>query len=149
MRRGRDNMNLAINKIKPYGKYKRSTNRMNFKQKKAVNELVANGGSIASAMRKAGYSPRTARTPKKMTETKSYKEAIKPIVEQMEEERQRAIGLLKKKISKAKYRDLTDGIDKLTKNIQLLTGGKTEDFGISELSKQLNELITSVKNDGK
>ena len=62
--------------------------------------------------------------------TKTYRETIeknkKPILEQLFEERNRAIKALKGKISKAKYRDLTDAIDKLTKNIQLLSGGSTE-----------------------
>ena len=48
------------------------------------------------------------------------------IIEQLEIERQRAIDKLKHKISDAKYRDLNDGIDKLTKNIQLLSGKPTD-----------------------
>lgn len=72
--------------------------------------------------------------------TKTYKETIeknkKPILERMIEERDRAIKALKGKISKAKYRDLTDAIDKLTKNIQLLGGKPTERLVISDI---LNE----------
>lgn len=98
----------------------------NIKVIKAVNELVANGGSVASAMRKAGYSARTARTPKKMTDTQAYQDEIKPVVKQLEEERQEVINDMKGKRGKAKYRDLTDALDKITKNIQLLGGKPTE-----------------------
>jgi len=72
------------------------------------------------------YSKSTSKTPQRVTETKSYQNEMKPIIEQLEIERQRAIKLLKKTSDKAKYRDLIDGVDKITKNIQLLSGGKTE-----------------------
>lgn len=93
---------------------------------------------LGKIIRKQGYSKSTSKTPKRVTETKSYKAVMKPIVEQLEEERQRAVELLKGQISKAKYRDLVDGVDKLTKNIQLLTGKETERVGFS-LSKMFNE----------
>ena len=73
--------------------------------------------------------------------TKTYRETIeknkKPILEQLFEERNRAIKALKGKISKAKYRDLTDAIDKLTKNIQLLSGKPTENLGIGNILDNL------------
>lgn len=85
------------------------------------------------------YSKSTSKSPQIVTETKSYKEAIKPIIEQLEEERQRAIKTLKSRISKAKYRDLTDAIDKLTKNIQLLGGKPTENLNIGNLLDKLDD----------
>lgn len=44
------------------------------RQKKAVDHLVEHGGSISSAMRAVGYSPETAKTPKKLTESKGFLE---------------------------------------------------------------------------
>jgi hypothetical protein len=41
------------------------------KQKRAA-QLVANGGSIAEVMIEAGYSPTTARTPQKLTESEAW-----------------------------------------------------------------------------
>lgn len=79
-------------------------------------------------MRKAGYSPNTAKTPSKLLKAKSAKKIVKDIIAQMEEERQRAIKLMKSRITKARYRDLVDGADKLTKNIQLLSGKETENI---------------------
>jgi len=50
----------------------------------------------------------------------------------MVRERDRLIEALShKKLSKEKYRDMIDGLDKLTKNIQLLNGGATERQGVS------------------
>lgn len=105
-----------------------------------VSEAIGNKQPVdlGKIIRKQGYSKSTSKTPKRVTETKSYKAVMKPIVEQLEEERQRAVELLKGQISKAKYRDLVDGVDKLTKNIQLLTGKETERVGFS-LSKMFNE----------
>ena len=93
------------------------------------------------------YKESIVKNPSKLTRSKGYKELMKPVVEQMEEERQRAINLLKKKISKAKYRDLTDGIDKLTKNIQLLSGGKTENFGFVKLNEYSNEELAKLAKE--
>ena len=47
------------------------------KQRKVVEQLVANGGkSVAKAMRDAGYSPKTARSPKKVTATPAFAELL-------------------------------------------------------------------------
>lgn len=46
------------------------------KQKKAFNNMVDNGGNISKAMVDAGYSPATANTPQKLTESKGWKELM-------------------------------------------------------------------------
>lgn len=40
---------------------------MTIKQKKAIQNVVANGGNVTQAMLEAGYSPNTANTPSKLT----------------------------------------------------------------------------------
>jgi hypothetical protein len=92
-----------------------------------VIETVRKGKKVnkGAIIRKHGYAKSVSVMPQKVTETKSYKEEIAPIVLAMEQERDAAIKAMKKKRSKAKYRDMVDAVDKLTKNIQLLTGGKT------------------------
>lgn len=44
------------------------------KQKRALDIMVENGGNVSKAMREAGYSPATAKTPKKLTESEGFKE---------------------------------------------------------------------------
>lgn len=44
------------------------------KQRKATKILVDRGGSAKDAMLEAGYSPRTAHTPQKLTESDGFKE---------------------------------------------------------------------------
>lgn len=46
------------------------------KQKKAFNRVVENGGNVSRAMMEAGYSPATAKTPQKLTESKSWEELM-------------------------------------------------------------------------
>lgn len=44
------------------------------KQVKAVEAMVENGGIASRAMEEAGYSPNTAKTPQKLTESKGFQE---------------------------------------------------------------------------
>lgn len=46
------------------------------KQKKALDNLVGNGGNITKAMIDAGYSVATANTPQKLTESKAWAELM-------------------------------------------------------------------------
>lgn len=46
------------------------------KQKKALKLAVENGGNISKAMREAGYSPQTAKNPKKLTESKAWQDLM-------------------------------------------------------------------------
>ena len=50
------------------------------KQDKALKLLVENGGDmpVSKAMKQAGYSPATAKTPKKLTESQAYKSFFPP-----------------------------------------------------------------------
>ncbi|MDO8487563.1 MAG: hypothetical protein Q7S45_04665 [Candidatus Curtissbacteria bacterium] len=47
-----------------------------FKQKLAASKLVENGGNIGEAMKSAGYSKNTAKTPQKLTESKGWRELM-------------------------------------------------------------------------
>jgi hypothetical protein len=101
---------------------------------KAVAEEVlatlGKGGkvSVSAIARRKGYSRSVAKNPKQITTTKSFQDVIRPVVDRLIEERDRAIALLADRAPAANYRDLNDAIDKLTKNIQLLSGGATENI---------------------
>ncbi len=49
---------------------------MTIKQEKALANLAENGGNVSKAMRDAGYSPVSAATPKKLTESVAFKQAL-------------------------------------------------------------------------
>lgn len=96
---------------------------------------------------KHGYSSASARA-MKATRTASYKRVMEPVVQQLEEARQRAIERLAETIGEASYRDLVVGIDRFTKNIQLLSGGATENVavGVKSLSDaELQRLIDATR----
>lgn len=97
-----------------------------------VLETLGKGKKVVlgKILKKNGYSDTTSDNPKAVTETKSYQDIVNPVLREMMVERDRAMKALKGKISKAKYRDLIDAADKLTKNIQLLNGGETERTGL-------------------
>jgi hypothetical protein len=92
-----------------------------------VSENVRQGKlvKLGAIMRKNGYSKSTSKKPKRVTETKTFKTEMAPLIEQLEAERQAILKRLPKVRAKAKYRDLIDGLDKTTKNIQLLGGKDT------------------------
>lgn len=53
---------------------------MTIKQKTAIGKLVENGGNVSKAMRESGYSPKTAKTPSKLTRSKSYTQLLDEIL---------------------------------------------------------------------
>lgn len=46
------------------------------RQKKAADKLVENGGNVSKAMKDAGYSEATAKTPQKLTNSKGWEELM-------------------------------------------------------------------------
>jgi len=46
------------------------------KQKMAVQKIVENGGNVSRSMIEVGYSPATAKTPDKLTDSKGYQELL-------------------------------------------------------------------------
>ncbi len=111
---------------------------------KEVLETVRKGKRpiLGKIILKKGYAKTTSTVPTQVTRTKSYREVIDPALDMMITERQRALRELKrKKLNKVQYEKLADVIDKLTKNIQLLSGGRTggETFVIN-IGKTLDEL---------
>lgn len=93
-----------------------------------VIEKVGKGGKIVMGdiLKKRGYTKSMIKNPKKVMETKSYQETITPVIEAMIRERDRALRLMESRVELAEYSDLVTAADKLTKNIQLLSGKDTE-----------------------
>ena len=46
------------------------------RQKKAIQRVVENGGNVSKAMRESGYAKKTAKNPKKLTESKTWEELM-------------------------------------------------------------------------
>ena len=95
---------------------------------------------------KHGYAKSIGLHPSKVTQTQSYIDEVSKTVRILEVERDRAIERLQTKIDSAPYNHLIDGVDKLIKNIQLLSGRSTENkaihIEISEVIARKNQLVT-------
>lgn len=101
---------------------------------KQVLETIGQGKKVklGEIIRENGYSEATSLTPQLVTETQSYKEVTEPIVKRWEKEIARIQSELElKDLGGEKYKDLVDSLDKLNKNVQLLTGGDTERMTIT------------------
>jgi hypothetical protein len=99
------------------------------KQRKLVKLVSENLGlakpkTMMEMMLEAGYSDESAR--QQSTILVGIRDELDPIVQKLEAHRLKVIDRLSKKLDAASYRDLTDSLDKLTKNIQLLRGKATE-----------------------
>lgn len=125
------------------------------KQNRAVSAVVENGGNVSKAMKKVGYSKAMAKNPQKLTRSKGFKEAAKPLLKRLADERDEALKAMKSKRSGAKYRDLVDSVDKLTKNIQLLSGKPTEsvrnevELTDEQQTRLAKEILYGHKSNGK
>jgi len=94
------------------------------------------------------YAKSVALHPTTVTNTKSYQKTMKPIINEYQKLQNRLISELNRKsrkYTKEKLISLTTALKNTTHDLQLLSGGKTEDLGLEKLSNQINELITNVK----
>lgn len=131
-----------LQSIKILKNIEKVANMATMKQKMAAAKLLENHGNVSKTMRETGYTDNTAKNPKNLTESKGFKEATEDLVRRMEEARDRAIGLLTSKEEKADYNAIMNGVDKLTRNIQLLQGKPTEisKTSVEEVKERLKNL---------
>ena len=95
---------------------------------------------------KRGYAPSVATAPTVVTNTKSYQSVIAPVVERMIEARDKALTEINSRIlDKVQYADLITAINKLNHDIQILSGGATENINIKPLAT-LDELRQDDSN---
>jgi hypothetical protein len=96
---------------------------------KEVLETVGKGKKVnlGKIIKKNGYSKNTADSPKQVTNTKSYKEIMEPVVKRWIRIRDNLTSELEgRNLTKERYETIIKAIDYLTKNIQLLSGKETE-----------------------
>jgi len=116
------------------------------KAEKVVSEMVGNGGNITKALIKAGYSPNTANTPSKVTNTEAFKQASLSILEKLKKIQEAQINEILNRCDRAlsleKYKDMVDTFEKTTKLVELLEGRATERPDNLLNNNQLDELFT-------
>ena len=102
------------------------------KQKQVVDKMLENVGipnpkNKGEILKEIGYG-KIAKTPNRVLESKGVQEELQPILNEMIKHRKEILVKMKSKINKAQYNQLSDAFDKMTKNIQLLSGGSTENI---------------------
>lgn len=81
---------------------------------------------MEEAMLASGYSETYAKAPSILRSTKGYQKIMKPIIQQLENERQRVIDSMSTHdLSEESYETKRKALDTLTKNVQLLSGKPT------------------------
>ena len=114
---------------------------------KEVIETIRKGEKVNFQIiqKKHGYSDTSAKS-MKAKEALSYQKEMKPIKDELNDERDRLIKAIKKKdLSKLQYESAVRSLDILTKNIQLLSGKPTENIKQLLTNEQLDELIKRRK----
>jgi nitrogen regulatory protein PII len=100
--------------------------------------------SLEKCLLEAGYSEYQAKSARQIIEGEGVQEGLSDVVSELEKKREFALNALTaEKIEKEKAKDITDIIDKLTKNIQLL-GGKPTDITKNDLSELSDEQLEKI-----
>ena len=115
-----------------------------------VIEKVGKGVLVSKKkiIKKHGYKVSIAKNPKKVTETKSYKKTIKPFLDRMVRHRDKIqFAMDGKDLTKEQYKVLSDAMSKINHDIQLLSGGVTENISVYEWGSYDNLSTKTMDKD--
>ena len=96
-----------------------------------VLETVRKGKrpNLGKIIKSKGYSETTSTVPTQVTRTKSYQSVIKPYTERLIKHREKILQAMEaKELDNESYKVLADSLTKVTHDVQLLTGGATENL---------------------
>lgn len=103
---------------------------------------------MSKIIRRHGYAPSIATNPKEVTERPAYQEEIASYTALLEKHRQDVLtAMMNKDLDGEQYRTLSDAQAKLTHDVQLLSGGKTENVGLEEDKKTLKAIVAAIQLD--
>lgn len=106
---------------------------LSLQQRRAIKGLTEalisrSDKTLEQVLVEAGYSLESARQQSNVMA--GLRRHIDPIVTSMEGHREKVMALMDERIKEADYGQLTGALDKLTKNIRLLTGKSTQNLGV-------------------
>lgn len=113
-----------------------------------IKEKIKRGEKIVlrEILADQGYAPTVQNNPLNVTEAQSFKAVMDPFVARLEKHRNEVIVAMEgKDLKEEQYRTLVDANARLTHDIQLLTGGKTENLGIEEDRKTLVAILADIR----
>ena len=121
------------------------------RQKRAFEKIVENGGIVSKGMRDAKYSPETAKTPSKLTDSKGFKELCKEygLTDQL-----LLTALVEDIKGKKKNRkpELELGFKikgRLTEHFDVMTGGKKFNLTTEQVKTIAKRTIDDDKSESK
>jgi len=118
---------------------------------KKIGENRRNKKTLGKILEESGYSEHTTTKPSQVTESAGFKEAAKPIIQQLEEARQQALNRMKQTVDKASYADTTRTAKDFTTTIELL-GGKptviTKDLTQEQVDQGIRDGLAYLKKSG-
>jgi len=124
----------------------------NERQKKVAIELIKNikNNPVVNAselLETVGYTRNTARHKQKtIIQSKGVQNELRPVLKKLIEKRELVIkALTGEKIEAEKAKDLVDMLDKLTKNIELLSGRPTENINNPYENQQLRKIADRIR----
>ena len=105
---------------------------------------------LGATILKHGFTKSMSESPTKITKTKSYKEVMDPFIKKMITLRdnlaeEMASERRKRTFKKEKLLFMSTTMKNTIHDIQLLTGGRTDNFGLDELRNNIADLIKDVK----
>ena len=118
---------------------------------RSVIQKIQNGEKVVmkELVLAQGYSPATAHNVSGVTNTKSYKDEIENYTARLERHRVKILAAMEKKdLNEEQYRTLADAQSKVTHDVQLLTGGKTENVGVQEDRLTLVAILAEIRGSG-
>lgn len=104
---------------------------------------------MSKIVRRHGYSESTASTGvASVRNTQAYKDEIESYTKRLEKHRTKVlIAMEKKNLDEEQYRTLSEAQTKLTHDVQLLTGGSTENVGVQEDHNVLINILAEIRGE--
>ncbi len=103
---------------------------------------------IGKILASEGYSPSVQKSPTQVTKSPAFKDEFDSYVARLEKERTRVLGAMEKKpLDEVDYKDLVEAGKKMTHDVQLLTGGRTENRGVEEDRNTLVMIMREIRGE--
>lgn len=92
--------------------------------------------NLGKIILKRGYALTTSTVPSQVTNTKAYKKVVLPYAERLQKHQEKILKAMEAKdLSVEEYKTLSDSLTKITHDVQILTGGSTENVKTALLVK--------------
>ena len=86
---------------------------------------------LGKILKESGYALSTSMVPSNVTRTKSYRKVVLPYAQRLQKHQEKILKAMEAKdLSDEDYKVLSDSLTKVTHDVQLLTGGSTDNVAV-------------------